>query len=76
MDKKTRAKKIVITLPVAASVTIEKLKQESKNLKLSQVLQIQISGAILSGFQPDERQLSHRDHERHRYLAHEFVVII
>jgi len=40
IDKKTTAKKIVITLSVASSVTIEKLKQESENLKFSQVLQI------------------------------------
>jgi hypothetical protein len=40
IDKKTTAKKIVITLSVASPVTIEKLKQESDNLKFSQVLQI------------------------------------
>ena len=75
MGKKTTAKKIVITLPVASSVTIEKLKQESEELEI-------LTGSsnsnqwILPGFQPDERQLSHRDHERYRYLAHEFVIIV
>lgn len=34
MDKKTTAKKIIITLPVASSVTIEKLKQESEGLEI------------------------------------------
>lgn len=34
MDKKTIAKKIVITLPVASSVAIEKLKQESDELEI------------------------------------------
>jgi predicted phosphoribosyltransferase len=34
MDKNTTAKKIVITLPVASSVTIEKLKQESDELEI------------------------------------------
>jgi len=34
MGKKTTAKKTVITLPVASSVTIEKLKQESDELEI------------------------------------------
>ena len=34
MDKITTNKKIVITLPVASSVTIDKLKQESENLEI------------------------------------------
>jgi predicted phosphoribosyltransferase len=34
IDKKTTAKKIVITLSVASSVTIEKLKQESDNFEI------------------------------------------
>jgi hypothetical protein len=76
MDKKTTAKKIAITLPVASSVTIAKQNRNLRNLKFSHVLQIQTSGRIFSGFQPDERQLNHRDHERHRHLAHEFVVIV
>jgi hypothetical protein len=49
LDKKTTATKIVITLPLASSVIIEKLKQESDELEISQVLQISNRWSDLSG---------------------------